>query len=133
MRARTVWMASMLAMAAAAGCRSVNPPIEGRADPYAMPQVTFASGGLRQATAVQPPQATRDEFGILHVTLPLRNTTGKAFTIDYKATFFDAQGGRLSETGWMPLPLEANSPAAIQVNSPSDRAADFAIALRRAK
>lgn len=131
MRGRIV--SALLVASAMVGCRSVNPPIEGRSDPYGSPQVTFASGGLRQATAVTPPSVQRDESQLLFVTLPIRNTTSKAFTVDYRATFFDAGGGLLEETGWLSQPLEANSPATIRVNSTTPRAADFAIALRKAK
>jgi hypothetical protein len=129
MLAKTVLLTGVLAIA---GCQSVPPPSGLTADPDASLQV-YAPPVLRRQVAGEPPRATRDEFGILHVTLPLRNTTDRAFTIDYKATFYDREGNVLSETGWMPKPLEANTPATIQVNSPSDRAADFAIALRRAK
>lgn len=125
---------TLLVLVAMAGCRSINPPIEGRAEPYGLPQITFASEGLRQSTAVTPPAVQRDDAGnLLFVTVPIRNTTSKAYTIDYKTTFLDRNGGYLSETGWLSLPLEANSPATIQVNSTSARAADFQIAIRRAK
>ena len=125
---------TLVVLLAAVGCRSVNPPIEGRAEPYGMPQITFASPGLRQSTAVTPPTVQRDDAGnLLFVTVPIRNTTSRAFTVDYKTTFLDRNGGYLSETGWLSLPLEANTPGTIQVNSASARAADFQIAIRRAK
>lgn len=134
MRTTGTMRLATLALMAAAGCHSVNPPIEGRVEPYGMPQITFASEGLRQSTAVTPPTVQRDDAGnLLHVTVPIRNTTSKAFTVDYKATFLDRNHGYLGETGWLSLPLEANSPAVIQVNSTTDRAADFQIAIRRAK
>jgi hypothetical protein len=131
MRVATTLMVLMVA----AGCRSsVKPPIEGRAEPYGMPQITFASEGLRQSTAVTPPTVQRDDAGnLLFVTVPIRNTTSRAYTIDYKTTFLDRNGGYLSETGWLSVPLEANSPATIQVNSTSPRASDFQMSIRRAK
>ena len=126
---------SLLAsLALVVGCNTVKAPVEGRADPYGAPQVTFASETLRQRTAVLPPSVQRDDAGnLLHVTLPVRNTTNRAMTIDYKATFFDRSGGQIEETGWMPLTLEANTPANVRVNSSTERAADFHIALRQAK
>lgn len=130
MKIQSVLCLGLLSM----GCASVPPPMEGRADPYAMPQVTFASQDLRQSTAVSPPSVQRDDAGnLLFVSLPIRNTTSRAYTIDYKATFLDRNGGVLSETGWLSQLIEANTPAVIRVNSTSGQAADFQIALRRAK
>ena len=123
----------LLVAALIAGCQ-VKPPVEARADPYSSPQVTLAGNNLRRWTAVLPPSVQRDDAGnLLHVTLPVRNTTNYAYTIDYEVTFLDANGGQLEKTGWMPIPLEANSPATIQANSTSSRAADFHISLRLAK
>lgn len=124
----------MLAMFAAVGCQTVNPPIEGRADPFASPQVTFADATLKNETAVGAPKLQRDDAGNnLFVTLPIRSAMTKTITIDYKVTFYDAAGSPLSETGWMPKTLEANTPETIQANSTSERARDFRIALRKAK
>lgn len=116
------------------GCQHVNPPIEGRDDPYASPQVTLADGTLRSETAIGAPRLQRDDAGnLLHVTLPIRSAVTKTITVDYKVTWYDRSGAVLSETGWTGKPLEANTPETITVNSTSDRAADFRIALRRAK
>ena len=125
---------TLLVLVAIAGCRSSNPPIEGRAEAYPVPQITFASESMRDSMAVSPPSVQRDDAGnLLFVTVPIRNTRNRAFTIDYKTTFLDRNGGFLSETGWLSLPLEANTPAVISVNSTTSRAADFQIAIRRAK
>lgn len=121
-------------LSAAAGCDRVNAPIEGRADPYASPQITFAQPDLRRQTAVGTPSLQRDDAGnLLFVTLPIRSTTRQTLYIDYKATFYDAGGGVLSETGWLTKTLEANTPDQITVNSTSPRAADFRVALRWAR
>ena len=115
------------------GCQ-VTPPVEPRADPYASPQVSLAGNNLRRWTAVLPPSVQRDDAGNnLFVSLPIRNTQNKAFTVDYQAAFYDANGGLLEQTGWMPLYLEANSPATIQAHSTTSRAADFHLSLRLAK
>jgi hypothetical protein len=131
---KTAMFPLMCTLLAIVGCQRVNPPIEGRADPFDSPQVTFADATLRSRTAIGAPRLQRDDAGnLLHVTLPIRSAMTKAFTVDYKATFYDRAGAVLSETGWMSKPLEANTPDQIQVNSTSDRASDFRIALRRAK
>ena len=113
------------------GCESVAPPIEGRADPFASPQVTFAQKDLRRETAVGAPLLQRDDAGnLLHVTLPIRSATSQTLYVDYKVMFYDRNGGVLYETGWTSKTLEANTPDTIQVNSTTDRAADFRLALR---
>lgn len=116
------------------GCNTVRGPIEGRADPFVPPQVTFASGDLSKSTAVGVPNLQRDDAGnLLHVTVPIRSAINKTLYVDYKVSFYDAGGGVLSETGWMTKTLEANTPDSISVNSTSDRAADFRLALRWAR
>ena len=124
----------MFALLTAVGCQRVNAPIEGRQDPYGSPQVTFADRTLRGQTAVGQPRLQRDDAGnLLHIVLPIRSATTRTITVDYKVSFYDRAGAVLSETGWMSKTLEANTPDQIQVNSTSDRAEDFRIALRRAK
>ena len=127
-------LALLMSALAVIGCEHVNPPIQGRDDPYTSPQVTLTDATLRSQTAIGAPRVQRDDAGnLLHVTLPIRSTVTRAITVDYKVSFYDRAGSVLSETGWMAKTLEANTPETIQVNSASDRAADFRIALRRAK
>jgi uncharacterized protein YcfL len=124
----------LLTALALVGCKHVNPPIEGRDDPFRSPQVTFADASLRDDTAISPPRLQRDDAGnLLHVTLPIRSAVNKTITVDYKVSWYDRAGAVLSETGWMAKTLEANTPETITMNSTSDRAADFRIALRKAK
>lgn len=121
-------------VAATVGCQHVNPPIEGRSDPYVAPQVTFADATLRNQTALGTPRLQRDDANNqLYVTLPIRSAVTRTITVDYKVTFYDRAGSVLNETGWMAKTLEANTPETIEANSISDGAADFRIALRRAK
>jgi hypothetical protein len=127
---------SLLAISTLAlvGCNTVRGPIEGRADPFVSPQVTFASKDLAKSTAVGVPNLQRDDAGnLLHVTLPIRSAINKTLYVDYKVSFLDAGGGLISETGWMTKTLEANTPSSITVNSTSERAADFHVALRWAR
>jgi uncharacterized protein YcfL len=116
------------------GCQHVNPPIEGREDPFGSPQVTFADSTLKNQTAIGAPRLQRDDAGnLLHVTLPIRSAITKTITVDYKVTWYDRAGAVVSETGWIAKMLEANTPDTIQMNSTSERAADFRIALRKAR
>ena len=116
------------------GCNTVRGPIEGRADPFVPPQVSFADKDLANSTAVSAPNLQRDDAGnLLHVTLPIRSAINKTLYVDYKVSFYDAGGGVTSETGWMTKTLEANTPDTISVNSTNNRASDFRLALRWAR
>ena len=132
-RNRIVRSTASLACAAIlfAGCQSaVRPPIEGRADPYQSRQIHFASETLAHDTAVGPAVATRDQAGILHVMVPIRSAINKALYVDYRVTFFDNNRQIVDQTGWFNKTLESNTPDRIEVNSTSNRAADFQIDFR---
>jgi hypothetical protein len=127
---------SLLAISTLAllGCNTVRGPIEGRADPFVPPQVTFASSDLAKSTAVSAPNLQRDDAGnLLHVTVPIRSAINKTLYVDYRVTFLDAGGGVVSETGWNTKTLEANTPSSISVNSTNSRASDFVLSLRWAR
>jgi len=114
---------------ALAGC-GVNPPIQGRLDPYPAAQVHFDSQELSQDTAVGQPILNRDQFNLLHVTLPIRSAIDKQLHVQYRVTFFDANRSPLDQQSWSDKTLTANTPDQIQVNSIDTRAADFQIDLR---
>ena len=112
---------------------SVNPPIEGRADPYRAAQIHFDSDQLRRDTAVGVPILVHNESGMLVVTIPLRSAIDKSLYVDYRVTFFDRNGVPIERYGPFTKTLDANTPDQIQVNSTSTRAADFQVDLRYAK
>lgn len=113
-----------------AGC-TVNPPVQGRADPFDSQQIHFAKDGLRRDTAVGTPQVARTESGnILVVTIPIRSAINKNLYVDYRVSFFDSTGQLLNQTGWMSKTLEANTPDRVVVNSFGPRAADFQVDFR---
>lgn len=116
----------------AMGC-GVKPPIEGRADPYAPAQIHFDSDQLRRDTAVGPPVVVRNESGLLVVNVPIRSAIDKTLYIDYRVTFFDANGIDIGRFGPFTKTLEPNTPDQIQVTSTSQRAADFQIDFRYAR
>ena len=124
---------ALLCLVFVVGC-GVHPPIQGRQDPYARGQVHFNKDDLRTQTAVDEPIATRDDAGILHVTVPIRSAINKRLYVDYRVTFFDKSGQVLpDQTGWMTKTLEMNTPDQITVNSSSNRAADFQVDFRWAR
>jgi hypothetical protein len=114
------------------GC-SVNPPIEGRADPYQPAQIHFATEELRGDTAVGRPILARDDAGMLLVTIPIRSAIDKTLYIDYRVTFFDRNGVPLEHFGPFTKTLDPNTPDRIQVNSTTSRAADFQVDFRYAR
>src|SRR5258706_3092768 len=115
----------------ALGCSDdVKPPILARSDPYIPAQVHVASHDLRRHIAVGQPQVSRDDAGLLFVTLPIRAATDQKLYVDYPVSFFDRNGAPLSQTEWLHKTLTANVPDQITVNSSSSRAADFQMDLR---
>lgn len=115
------------------GC-TVNPPVQGRADPYVPGQVHLDSDQLRRDTAFGAPIITRNEAGMLVVTLPVRSAINQYLHVDYYVTFLDSSGVPIGpKMGPFTKTLEANTPDRIVVNSTSTRAADFQIDFRYAK
>jgi hypothetical protein len=123
---------ALVSLFVVAGC-GVTPPIQGRQDPYAPPQVTFTDPDLSRLTAVGTPVLTRDAGGILHVQVPIRSTGDRQMIIDWRATFFDRNGAVLWKTDWTDKTLSPHVPDQIQFNSTTSQAADFQLDLRYAK
>ena len=124
---------TLMLLAVGVGC-GVSPPIQGRQDPYARPQITFADDFVQRNTAVGAPTLQRDEAGdLLFVTIPIRSTTERILTVEYRASFFDRQGQLLHQSTWFAKTLEPHVPDQIQVNSLGPRAADFQVDFRNAR
>ena len=116
------------------GGTRVRSTLEGRQDPYEASQIMFADEDLRNRTAVQAPKVARGEDGgILHVTVPIRNTSRKQFIVDYRASWFDRNGSLLNTTSWFTKTLSPKVPDQVTVNSFGPQAADFQIDFRPAK
>jgi hypothetical protein len=119
---------------ALAGCNHVNPPIQGRADPYQPSQVHFDSQALRRDTAIGTPMTSLNESGLLTVTIPIRSAIDKTLYVDYRVTFFDRTGTPIGPTiGPLTKTLDPNTPDQIVVTSPSRQAADFQVDFRYAR
>jgi hypothetical protein len=127
-----------LSMIAAAGCNTVPPYKEGRAERYAPPQVIFTgpeAEDLQSWTAVDVPILTRDPSDLLFVNLPIRATGNKVLHTQYRVSFLNRTGEPLpgSPTGWLRKDLEPGAREMIRFNSTSARAADFQLELRYAR
>ena len=129
-------LASALALALLAnlsGCQTTNPPIAGKVDPYAPNQVNLASRRLANDTRVGAPRVSRDENGLLFVTVPIRSQINKTLLVDYRATFFDENGQPVGEFTGPTKTLDPNTPETITFNSTTADAADFELDLRYAR
>jgi hypothetical protein len=126
---KTMRYLSLLLTLALCGCW-VNPPVEGRNDPYEAKQIHFEKDELRRDTAVGRPRITRDDSNLLYVTVPIRSAYDRVIYVDYRVTFFDSNGEVINKTTWFSKTLEANTPDQISVNSTSPRAVDFQVDFR---
>ena len=122
-----------LALAAGACSPRVRGPVEPREDTAGWPQIHLASRELQDRIAVRRPVVTQDEAGLLFVTVPVRNTTRRQMTVEYRATFFDRNRVPIQETTWFPRTLTPHTQQTFTVNSTSPRADDFQIDIRQAK
>jgi uncharacterized protein YcfL len=132
MKTAILILASMVFLA---GCTSSpKPPLNARDDPYRPEQVQYVDTDLRSDTAVGIIKLDRDQAGILYVTVPIRATTNKTRSIDYRVTFFDERGRPLAGTaGWTPKMLNGNTFEYITANSLTPEAKDFQMDLRFSK
>ena len=121
-----------LALALAA-CNPVPPPIEGREDPYGRRQIMFDSTEMKNRTSVGSPQPSRNEAGILFVSVPITATTDKPLDVEYRGTFYDGTGRVVNQTTWFRKRLTPRTTDSIVLNSTSTRAADFQIDFRKAR
>ena len=128
---RTLTM--VLAVSAAACTPRVRGPVEPREDTAGSPQIMLNSRELQDRIAVRAPVVSKDEAGLLFVTVPIRNTTRRLMTVEYRATFFDRNRVPIQETTWFPRTLTAHTQQSFTVNSTSPQADDFQIDIRQAK
>ena len=131
---RATTLATLISSAGLPGCvDTVKPPIAARQDPYQREQIHIAQIDLRRHTAFDAPILTRDDAGLLFVTVPVRAATDLKLYVDYRVTFFDRTGQPLNQTTWLHKTLTPNTPDQITFNSTSSRAVDFQMDLRYAE
>ena len=126
-------VAVAVAVSGAACAPKVPPPVEPREDPSGWPQINLNSRELQDRVAVRAPQVSQDEAGLMFVTVPIRNTTSRQMTIEYRATFFDRNHLPIQTTTWFPQTLTAHTQQSFTVNAISPRADDFQIDIRKGK
>ena len=121
-------------LAALAGCTPrVRGPIEPREDLSPWPQIMLADRDLARRIAVRQPVVERDPAGLLFVTVPVRSTTQRQMTIEYRSTFYDRNHTPIFQSAWFPKTLTPFTQDTISANSTSNRAEDFQIDIREAK
>jgi hypothetical protein len=120
-------------VAGLAGC-GVNPPIQPRMDPYSPSQIHIDSEELREDTAVGAPNTSRDDSGILYVTIPIRSAIDKTLYVDCYVTWIDKNGQPIGDRmGPKTITLDPNTPSSVTFNSTTPRAADFQVDFRYAR
>jgi uncharacterized protein YcfL len=127
----------VLAVLVLVGCKTVQPPARGRADVTDHRRVFFSKQEgekLREQTAILSENLTRDQFGLITAVVPIRSAVNRTLYLEYQYEFYDETGRKAEGPfGWIPLTLEAGSPATIQFTSTSPNAADYRITIRRAR
>ncbi len=116
-------------------CTDVKPPSRGRADVTDHRRVFFSQADLPElsdSSAILSDNVTRDRYGQLSVTVPIRSTSTKPLDIEYQYEFFDGQNKRIEgPLGWTRLTLEPGAPATIQFVSTVQNADDYRVTIRK--
>lgn len=116
-----------------AGCQRVKRPYDATGDPYARNQIQLADKELEGRLAFEPPRISRDDAGLMYVTVPARAATNRPQIVNYRFTFFDESGRPLPGGEYQRADLESNTTSFLQGNSTSPRAKDFQIEIRLAR
>jgi hypothetical protein len=133
-RSRLALILPALALLSLAACQPrVRGPIEPREDTHPWPQIMLSDRELARQIAVRQPVVERDPAGLLYVTLPVRSTTRRDVTIEYRSTFYDRNHTPIFESTWFPMTMTPYTQQTIQANSTSNRAEDFQIDIRPAQ
>lgn len=112
----------------AAGCNNVvRPPIEPHADPFEGRQIHFNSYELQRDVVVGNPTRSRDDAGLMHITVPVRSVIDRQLYVQYRVFFFDRNHQEVNKIDWTDKTLTANTPDQITANSTSSAAVDFQV------
>src|SRR4051812_14707820 len=99
-----------LALSAAACAPRIGGPVEPREDPSGIPQINLTSRELQDRLAVRAPLVEQDEAGLLYVTVPVRNSTARQMTIEWRVTFFDRNRAPIgTPTTWFPQTMSPHT------------------------
>jgi hypothetical protein len=112
------------------GCND-HPPMYGRAEDYPREHLQFGNPLLQESTRVDPVLSTRDQAGLLHITINIRSTTDRQQYVDAYVTFL--RGGQvLEKLGPQTVTLKGDLPDTITFNS-TGVADDYFVTLSYAK
>ena len=125
--------ALVTAAALTAGCSNVKRPYRTTADPYTPSQVQLADTRMERLLAFGQPNVSRDQAGLLFVSLPVRPATSRSQLVNYRFTFLDETGRELPGGTWQTKKLQSNVVDNIEGNSTSPRAADFRVDIKTAE
>lgn len=118
---------------AVAGCNQVRDPIQPRQDVYragSPEQIFLDSTDLRNDIAADTPQVFRDQFGLLHVTVPIRSVINRQLYVEYRVIFFDSAHQEIDRSPWQDKALAANVPDNVTIVSRTANAASFQVHFR---
>jgi hypothetical protein len=110
----------------------VRGPLTPRQDTSDWPQIQISDRDLQRKIAVRRPTIERDPAGLLFVTVPVRSTTERQLTLEYRSTFYDRNGVPVFQSTWFPMTMTPFTQQTIQANSTSNAAEDFQIDIRPA-
>ena len=116
-----------------AGCTRVRGPIEPREDTHPWPQIMLSDRDLARRIAVRQPVVERDPAGLLYITVPIRSTTERDMTIEYRSTFYDRNHTPIFQSAWFSKTMTPLTQDTIQANSTNNRVEDFQIDIRPAQ
>lgn len=107
-----------------AGCQS-EAPLAARQEQYDYPWLMVGSKDLRASTMVSDARRSRDDAGLLHVSVPIRNVTDKQLYVDYRVTFYDRNQMPLPQEYRNTLTIPARTARDAKFNSTSPKAETF--------
>lgn len=129
---KTLLLLSVVLFVAACG---VKPPSRGREDVTDHKRVFFSQADnpeLEDITAILSENITRDNFGQLRVTIPIRSTASKPLDLEYQYEFFDGSNQRIEgPLGWTRLTLDPGTPGTIVFVSTVQNAQDYRVTIRK--
>jgi hypothetical protein len=134
-----VLSAALLMLAPLSGCEADKSPSPGMADPYPWPQnspgVEVLAPELREWLGFQPAIIDPgDEQMPMRVEVPVRNLADRAWTIDYRFIFYDANGNTLEPVmAWKSLRVYRKQTFRVDARAMSPEAKNYKLEIKWAK
>jgi uncharacterized protein YcfL len=131
----TTLISLVLAPMALTGCKTSDPrPYAGRADPVAAPdnnpRIVMSHPELMRSLGYDAPIVLRPD-DLLTVGVPTRNLGDERYILDYRFTWYDANGLEIRPAmGWREVVLEPKGQKRLQANALDKRAVDWKMEVR---